>query len=273
MPNRPARPAVRWFALRGAPWLLLAGLCGSAMAAVVDRYEGDAYARGSERLVYRETHWRRHLPGAGVERLVLYRCPDGAAFARKRVAAGPRPEAPDFEFFDARDGYREGVRSVDGGREVFVQPAHDASERREPLQTPPSAVIDAGFDAFVRSRWDALAAGDAQPVPFLLPSRAGFIDVRVVAATPSAGAAEASLRRIRLQLDHWLGFALPSIDLVYRDADRWLLEFAGTASIRDARGRHQSVRIVFPPERRATLDDPAAFDQAARQPLVATCAG
>ncbi|WP_373848279.1 hypothetical protein, partial [Achromobacter insuavis] len=52
-----------------------------------EHYLGYAYAPhgGAER--YREEHWVVR-DGARQTRLVLYRCPDGAAFARKWVRGG-----------------------------------------------------------------------------------------------------------------------------------------------------------------------------------------
>ncbi len=196
-----------------------------------------ALAREDGRLLYREEHW--HLADGG--RLVLYRCPDGTPFARKTVAAGPSPEAPDFAFEDGRDGYREGVRSGPDGREVYVREGADAPERHAPLHMPADAVVDAGFDAAVRLRWDALAAGTR--LSFLLPSRLAFVPVRIV--DRGRAAAGAPTRQLRMTLDAWFGFAVPAVDLVYDASSRRLLTFSGTGTIRDGRGRHRPVRIVF----------------------------
>ena len=47
-------------------------------------------------------------------RLVLYRCPDGRAFARKTVVERPAAQAPDFDFEDARDGTGQAYHRVGG---------------------------------------------------------------------------------------------------------------------------------------------------------------
>ena len=86
--------------------LAMAGI--SPAHANARREQADVYAAGSQRLLYREEHLVQ--PGASPERWVVYRCPDGKPFARKRVAAGGA--RPDFALEDARDGYREGVRGA-----------------------------------------------------------------------------------------------------------------------------------------------------------------
>ena len=94
--------------------LAMAGI--SPAHANARREQADVYAAGSQRLLYREEHLVQ--PGASPERWVVYRCPDGKPFARKRVAAGGA--RPDFALEDARDGYREGVRGAGDARQVYV---------------------------------------------------------------------------------------------------------------------------------------------------------
>jgi hypothetical protein len=181
------------------------------------RQEATAYARKGEAVVYRESHWRYRQDGAA-RRLVLYRCPDGRAFARKTVVERGAAQAPDFDFEDARDGYREGVRSSERGRVVYVRETSEA-RTREPVV-----------------RWNGTSA-----------------------------------QRMSMKLDRWYGFVAPTMQLTYASADQRLLEFAGIATIRDSKGRHQDVRIVFPqPAAPATAQ---ALQAALATPLVRACAG
>lgn len=243
---------------------LFATLATLPALAAVDHREGTAYARDDGRVLYRESHYT-WTDGAHRRRLVLYRCPGGDVFARKTVDYTPSPTAPDFSFEDGRDGYREGVRRVDGGREVFVRESRDAAEQRRVLVPPDGAVIDAGFDESVRMRWDALAANGVR-VPFLVPSRFAFYDMRIDTDAAPAG----DVRRLRLQLDRWFGFLVDPIDLAYANDDRRLLEFSGVTGIRDPRGRPLEARIDFPQP--AEPIDAGERDRAARLPLVRACA-
>lgn len=248
--------------------ILLGMLSANAFAA--DRYEGLAYAKAGGRLVYRELHWRYEEQGSAA-RLVVYRCPDGTPFARKRLRMTGEASTPEFDFVDGRDGYREGVRGDGNRREVFVQAGADAGTQRRTLQIRPDSVVDAGFDALIRTRWDDLLAGHSVDAAFLLPSRFDFLDVSIRKLAP-AGAGDA-LVRLRMELDAWYGFAAPQTDLAYRASDRWLLRFEGIGSIRDARGRNQAVRIEFPPGLHAATVDRAEVDAALALPLTGQCDG
>ena len=80
----------------------------------------------------------------------MVRCADGRPFARKSVAYGTAPTAPDFDFADGRDGYREGVRQAAQGREVFFRADRASDLEVRPLPATTAPVIDAGFDEMVR---------------------------------------------------------------------------------------------------------------------------
>ncbi len=208
----------------------------------------DAEVRSAEdaRLLYRESHFIR--TGARSERWVAYRCPDGAAFARKHVQGGSA--APAFALEDGR-GYAEGLHAGSGTRTAYAGGDGDRSERS--VRVPADGVADAGFDAAVRANWDALMRGQALRLHFLVPSRHRFYPLRVQRAG-SLDWRGIPAERLRMRLDSWFGFAVPEVRLVYARDDRRLLEFAGTGNIRDARGGNPQVRIAFEPRARAVDD-------------------
>ena len=225
----------------------------------VEHYEGLAYARKGGELLYRESHW---IQDQG-KRLVLYRCPNGAAFARKQVLDGDID--PDFELVDGRDGYREGVRTRNGVRQVYTRTSADSAEKSKQFPVQDGQVIDAGFDVYVRQHWVAMAQPESRRVRFLVPSRLESVNFQI---TPLAS--DSNSRRYRLALDAWYGAALPSITVTYAASDRRLMRFEGIGNIRDAAGDHPAVRIEFPANKR-TRSSLAQVADAARMPLVKGC--
>ncbi len=234
MPHRPPCSARRrLFALAS---LLVPAL---APLGAVERIEARALDPHDGRLLYREVHLHDGA-GAQARRVVVYHCPDGAAFARKHVVARGTPEQPDVAFHDARTGYREGVRSRGTQREIFVGAGAGVAERVAPLPVNVDGIVDAGFDAAVRGRWSTFDGG-LHRAAFLVPERFAFVPVRI---TGDAG--EPGTRRLRMTLDRWFGFAAPSVALRYDVDGRRLREFVGPGTVRDAQGRPRAVRIVFP---------------------------
>ncbi|MCF7750372.1 hypothetical protein KQ945_06415 [Bacillus subtilis subsp. subtilis] len=249
--------------------LLLLSPALPASAQQVQRQEGRAYAPADGRLLYRETHWLQGPPTARA-RLVLYRCADGRAFARKWMTPQGSAQTPDFAFEDARNGYQEGLQGDAGTRTVYVREDAHAERTRRAIVVPSDAVVDAGFDAAVLGHWDALQAGRSVAFQFLLPSRQRWVPLRLQrsgAVTWQGQPAE----QLQMRLDAWFGFAVPAVTLVYARNSPRLLQFSGTGNVRDAHGRYPQVRIEFPAE--PVVATAAELAAARQQMLVATCTG
>lgn len=264
IPSPPAR------AVRG-PTLALALALAAAptlQAADYSAQEGLARPPGADGLVFREQHFLRAESGRPLERLVVYRCPAGPAFARKRLDYLASTQAPEFHLEDRRSGYREGMRRRDGRVELFFSAARGGAEKRA-LQRAGPAVADAGFDEFVRANWQELLDGRTLPLQFAVPSRLRSMEFTVAMRGRTRVASEEAVQ-FRLRLDGLLGLVAPHIDVAYGLRSRRLLRFEGLSNMRDARGNKQlTLRIDFPAPARAI--DAAQWQAALAEPLAASC--
>ena len=228
--------------------------------------EGIARDTGGEGLLYTEQHLVRREGDRPLERLVIYRCADGTAFARKTVDYRQSRLAPAFSLEDARMGYREGLRRTRGPGEVFVREGAGDRERAAALD-PRTGVADAGFDEFVRQHWDALMAGEAVPLHFAVPSRLESLGFRIRRVGDTVVAGEPATV-FQLGLGGWRGWIAPRIDVAYGRESRRLLRFEGLGNLRDDRGEDQlEARIDFP--RPARPADEAQWRAFASEPLSA----
>jgi hypothetical protein len=225
--------------IAGALAMLVAGAASAGAASV--KYNGDAYDLDSNKLLYRESHYLFAVDGAA-QHLVVYHCADGRPFARKLLRDDGDAQAPDFDMIDARINYREGVRRRDNKREVYVQRGQDTPEQADLVPMPADGVIDAGFNEYVRGHWDALAAGTALTLPFLVPSKRTFYSFKLAKVEN----ANQTLLTIRLSLGSWYAFLVPHIDVDYDRASHRLLRYSGVSNIRDEARKNYNVRIEFP---------------------------
>ena len=231
--------------------------------------EGVARNPATSAEMYREQHWVRSQAGRPVERLVLYRCPDGTAFARKRVDYRNSAISPAFAFEDRRSGHREGLRRATTPTLFFHAPGAIA-ERLARIDKA-GFVADAGFDEFIRRHWSGLTAGRAMPLEFALPSRLRSLPFSVQRQGSAVIVGEKAWV-FRLKLDGLLGLVAPSIDVSYGQASQRLLRFQGLSNLRDDAGDKQLVaRIDFP--KPATASDEGRWLAAAATPLSACPTG
>ncbi|MBU8977775.1 hypothetical protein JI752_016630 [Lysobacter sp. MMG2] len=252
---------------RGARALaMLLFASGVAGGATIEHTTGKATDLRTGRLLYEEQHWIR-TTGSERTRLVVYRCPDGRAFARKRVIDTALPGAPVFEFDDARDGYREGVDGASGTRRAYWRASAFSPLRERTVVVGSDTVIDAGFDDWVRERWNSLADGSPSRAQFVVPSRGSQVPIRVQRVdAPGAG-----LVRFRLSLDSWLDFVAPSMQITYDASTRRLRTFEGIGTIRGPNGTPLKVRIDFPRAPQRADSSRSAYEAALKMPLVARC--
>lgn len=243
--------------------VVLAVACGPASAALLS-VQGDARDPASERLLYREDHLLRRDGDVPVERVVLYRCPDGTAFARKRVDYRDSRIAPAFSLVDARDGYREGLRRSDGQVTVY------SNQRSTTLTAAAGAtplVADAGFDEFLRGKWEPLQSKGSLPIRFAVPAHARDFGFHV-RSTGEARIDGIAVQTFQLRLGGLLALVSPRIEVAYDTDDRSLRRYTGLTNIRSDRGKPLEARIDFPTA--ATPATEASWRQAQAAPL-ATC--
>lgn len=231
------------------------------------RYSGTATVRHSSQFLYGERHVLHYRGGRLAERVVLYTCSDGSAFARKTVAYVD-PLAPDFLLEDTANGMREGVRSEPGGRIVFFRLHASELEKSAPVPQVSGLVADAGFDEFVQSHWQQLVGDAVLQMPFLVPSRLEDFGFQVqhlrserVGDTPS--------EVFRLRLSGFWGWFLRGIDVYYSSADHVLIRYDGLSDLRDAAGDPFRTEIAFPPETRGAASGAELI--AARQAPLRPC--
>jgi hypothetical protein len=224
----------------------------------------------SNELLYRETHYM-FAGDRGGERVVLYECPDGRAFARKRSHDDGNAQAPDFDMIDARMGYREGVRRDGDRREVYVQRSAAQPEQADALKLPAGGVIDTGFDVFAQAHWDALVRGDTVRFDFLVPSRRTFFAFKVGKVDlPTAPPGSITFR---MASSSWLAFLLPHIDISYDLATRRLVHYEGLSNVRDVKtGKNYRVHYEYPKIAAARDVAPDEIQAALTTPLASSCA-
>jgi hypothetical protein len=249
--------------------LALALLCAAPVQAALTFEEGQARDPRSNELMYLEHHLIRRDQGRPTERLVVYRCPDGTAFARKRVDYGQSVQAPEFSLEDARLGYGEGLRRSGGTGTgmVWVRAAAGETERSAPLGDSTALVADAGFDEFIRGNWQSLVSGQSVPLKFAVPSRLQVFGFRV-ARQGSIELDGEPAERFRLRLGGLLGWIAPHIDVAYGRDSKRLLRFEGISNLRSDDGKSQLVaRIAFPTP--AVASNEGQWQALAREPLAA----
>ncbi len=249
--------------------LCLLPCCAAAMTPADGyvSYSGTASALHSSQFLYGERDLLHYQGGRLTERIQLYTCRDGSAFARKLVS-DQDPLAPNFALSDAANGMQQGIRGEAGARTVYFRASASDAEKSAPVPRIEGLVSDTGFDEFVRRNWTTLMSGSPVILHFLVPSRLQAYGFQAQHLRSTAvGSVPAELFRLRLS-GFW-GWLLPGIDVSYSAGDHQLLRYEGLSDLRNSAGDNFKADIEFPPQTRQSSSEQAMRD--ARQAPLARC--
>ena len=150
---------------------------------------------------------------------VFYLRPDDRLIASKRIDYQLSKKAPALSFRDFRLDRRVTIDRADT-----------------------DAVVDAGFDNFVRLQWQDLAEGEEVRFPFRMVGRDQPIDMRA----NKAGQCTDDKLCLNIRLDSWLlGSFIDPIQLTYDRGSQRLLRFKGISNLKTDQGRSQKVEIEY----------------------------
>jgi len=180
---------------------------------------GSAYDKVSGEFLYEELH--RCLIDEE-QCLVEYRDSAGKLLAAKELDYRGQPYRPSLI-----------VRDYRSGSELFLDPPKEDA-----------LVVDAGFDNFVRSRWEILSSGGSVSFNFLVPGRDTPIAMR--AHRDDRRDCNAGALCLQVGLDSWLlaRFINPIL-LTYSSDDRLLLRYDGPGNLATRDGSVPNVVIYY----------------------------
>jgi hypothetical protein len=187
----------------------------AAVATVV----GTAYDQKSGNLLYTEQHF------CNVENrlcTVEYRDNFGAMIAQKHLDFSESLIGPSLVMTD----YRQAI------------------ELSFPASEVDDMVVDAGFDNYVRSKWDELFSGSPVRFPFLVVGFDKPLNMR--ANREDTPGCDDDKLCLSISLDSWLlGMLTDPIELSYSRDSRRLLRFSGMSNIKGAAGETLTVDIDY----------------------------
>ena len=129
------------------------------------------------------------------------------------------------------------------GPAVLAQDLRTGREQAIPAIDDPELVVDAGFDNYVRLRWDDLLDGKRVKFPLRLLSLDSPVDMRAQVIESDCPAGQLC---IEVEVDSWLlGLLAGPIKLRYDREDRSLLYFSGVSNLKDDDGESQEVVIRY----------------------------
>ena len=227
---------------------LLVIICAVAsftcQASATEEFVGYAYAVGTDNLVYVETHRLVRSPDGDASLDTSYRSADGEVFATRTVNANEE-RVTDYKLQDTRNNYRESVRRTVDGVFIAKTRGEDTEEKTIKSAKAQSAVIDAGFNEFIRNNWNSLLDGDIKTFQFVNVDRLDLIKLRIKHAGSETRGGNDIEKFEMNAANFFIRLVLDPIEIDYYSDTRTLHRYQGISNIKDENGNNFDVRIEF----------------------------
>ena len=202
---------------------------------------GDAYAQGTDQLLYSEVH-RKQV--GDYQHVVSYVGPDGEPFGEKKLSYKEEGFAPTYSFFDNRINLTQGVKCLENSRFEVFHTRKDKPARLISHKSKGEPVVDAGFNNFILQNWDALSAGETIELDFLVPAKFRFVRFKIDKV--DAGKKSDDIAWFRMHASNpIIHLMLRDIKLGYDKESKRLTTYDGISNIYNEKGKSQRVTIQY----------------------------
>jgi len=218
------------------------------------QYFGKAFDLKSGKFVYSDNHKEYFQNGKHIYSEISYKDANGKEFGKKHIEFLPNSNLPTFRTEDNRDGYTEGADV--NGRSVklfFRRKSQDPMSEKTITPSQP-AVMDGGFDYFVRENWSRLELGERMSFRSLAPVQLDDYPFAVEKIKDEKWKGRDALF-LKLEIDNFvLKRIVNPFLLVYDYKTKRILQFDGLSNINDENGKSLRVRIVYDYPKEILLD-------------------
>lgn len=179
---------------------------------------------------------------------VRYLGTDDSLLASKNLHYTHGYNTPVYTLEDTRFVRQTGSLWQDGAFVVFQQ--EQTGKRHEDTFPPDNKlVIDAGFDHFIRSQWDALVAGEVLPFTFVVADPLVALDMQLqqipAADSPIVEKRDDYRYFVASSSHRLISWAVPEIHVAYDEKEKLLRMYQGLSNITDDNDKRQNVLIRY----------------------------
>lgn len=210
-------------------------------------YNGVASDLESDEIYFTEHH-EEYLSDTQSTELteIEYRNPAGKMIVKKRIDYSRNHFCPDFMQEDVRDGYIEGANVTGEEIELIYRKNKKKNIQRKKIKIPSPAVIDGGFNYFLKSHWNELMKGEQIRLNFAVPSQLTYYSFRVFKIREET-VNQKKIIVFKMEPDALLlRMLVAPILLTYNLETRRLMQYQGITTINDASGKSFKAKIIYP---------------------------
>lgn len=214
----------------------------SSKEVLTDSYTGFAYNLETNDLVYTEEFTDKFVDGRHLETNTDYFDAFGRKIARRTLEYSKFSFAPDFRTEDYRTGYVEGAEVTDEMIRLYFRKNKSSDFEEKLISVPRPAVVDGGFNNYIKANWEKLKQGQELVFHFTVPSKLDYFTLRARMMTLSS-----DQLKIKIEADKYLlRMIAEPIVITYSTATKRILSYEGKSNIAGSDGANFITKLIYP---------------------------
>jgi hypothetical protein len=195
---------------------------------------------------YTEEYSEQLVDGKHVQTSIVYKDKAGKTFAGKTLNYSDDKIKPDFRMEDRRTGYIEGAEVIGNTIKVFYKEANNKPLNSKILTVPGTAIIDGGFNYYVKDKWNDIVKGADIHFNFVVPERLDYYSFRIVKDKEIVCNGKPAYVFRMEPGNYILRQIIDPIVLTYEKSTKRLIKYEGISNLNDNKGKRYIVSIVYP---------------------------
>ena len=209
-------------------------------------YEGIAIDKNSLEFIYKEVHKEIFLQGEHIEPITSFVEENGNEFARRQLDFRNSFQKPQYLLMDERNGLLEEIIHLGSNQFTIKYKKNSESKLKEKsIYVPEPAIIDGGFNYYIKNNWDRLIAGDRLTFNYLSVAFQDYFSFRIYKVDENNNDSNIVLLRMESQ-KLFLRVLMKPIYVHYDLSTKRIVKYEGISNIRDLNGGSYKALLQYP---------------------------
>lgn len=209
-------------------------------------YEGIAMDKNSLEFIYKEVHHEIFREGKHLETQTSFVGENGSEFARRELDFRNSFQKPNYLLMDERSGLLEEVIHLGANQfGIRYQKNYNSKLKEKSIYVPEPAVVDGGFNYYIKNNWNKLMAEEKLVFNFLSVAFQDYFTFRIYKVNEQTNNPNIVVLRMESQ-KLFLRVLMNPIYVHYDLQSKRISKYEGISNIRDQEGHSYKALLNYP---------------------------
>lgn len=211
-------------------------------------FEGIAKDKSSNEFIYKEIHDEIFSNGKHVQTITSFVCENDNEFAKRNLDFSKSFQQPTYLLVDSRTGLMESITPIgDNVYEIQYQKNHKSKLKSKRLKVPDPAIVDGGFNYFIKENWEKIVDNQKLYFNFLSPAFQDYFSFQIFKVDSN----QENMNLVKLRMESrqvFLRLLMKPIFVYYDTDTKQIVKYEGISNIRDLDGNSYKALLHYPEE-------------------------